>query len=434
MPFSAQIYCERRMRLAEKMKEGIAIIPTAPEQVRSRDVDFPFRPDSYFYYLTGLAEPEAVLVVVAGEREKSILFCRERDVEKEQWLGRRLGLKAAREVLGVDEVYPISLLDKEMPWLLMDQSAVYLPGKTGNWVERIKAWFVDTKIALGRFCFNSLGDYRDAYDLLDEMRLIKQLEEIAVLRRAAKTSAFALRRAMSACYPGMMEYELEAEVAHEFRRANGVQAFPPTVAGGKNSCTLHYLANNCRLNSGDLVLMDIGCELDCYASDITRTFPVNGKFNREQKIIYKIVLSAQETAIKKVKPGRVFADVHQAAVKVIIAGLIKHGLLVGDPRQLAKSKAYERFFMHSLGHCAGLDVHDVGSRDIKEGRGILEPGMILAIEPGIYIQPDDESVPSQWRGIGIRIEDTILVTDKGCEILTAAAPKKIKDIERLMKE
>ena len=434
MPFSAQIYRERRRRLAEKTREGIAIIPTASEQIRSRDSDFPFRPDSYFYYLTGFAEPEAVLVIIAGEHERSILFCLKRDIKEEQWFGHRLGLEGAKKVSGVDEVYPISSLDKEMPWLLMDQRVVYLPGETSEWVERIKNWFVDIQIAMGKFRLHDQGDYRNAYDLLDEMRLIKQPEEISLLRRAAQISAYALNTAMRACSPGVAEYELEAVLAHKFRRENSVYAFQPIVAGGKNACILHYIENNCLLKNGDLVLMDIGCELDCYASDISRTFPVNGKFSREQKIIYKIVLAAQEAAIKRVKPGNNFFDLHRMAVRIITAGLIKHGLLTGELERLIKDKAYMRFFMHSLGHCVGLDTHDSGSKEIRDGQQVLRPGMVLTVEPGIYIQPDDATVDLKWRGIGIRIEDTVLVTESGCEILTAAAPKKIKDIEFLMRQ
>jgi Xaa-Pro aminopeptidase len=358
------------------------------------------------------------------------LFCRERDVKKEQWAGKRLGLEGAKEVSGVDEVYPIGSLDKEMPWLLMDRRVIYLPGKNGAWVKRIKDWFVDTQIALGKFRLNEQGDCRNVYDLLDEMRLIKQPEEIPVLRRAARISAFALHRAMRNCYPGMMEHELEAVLAYEFRLENCVNAFQPIVAGGKNACTLHYSDNNCRLENGNLVLVDIGCELDCYASDITRTFPVSGKFSREQKIIYKIVLAAQEAAIKRIKPGVNFFDLYKMAAKIITAGLIKHGLLNGDLDYLVESKAYYRFFMHGLGHCVGLDVHDVDI--IRDERRILKPGMVLTIEPGIYIQPDDETVDPKWRGIGVRIEDMVLVTENGCEVLTAVAAKKIKDIEWVM--
>ncbi|MBI4837470.1 MAG: aminopeptidase P N-terminal domain-containing protein [Candidatus Portnoybacteria bacterium] len=434
MPFSAKVYGERRLQLVNLMKEGIAIIPTALECARSRDTDFSFRPDSHFYYLTGFAEPEAVLIVVAGEQEKNVLFCRERDAKEEQWVGKRLGLEGAKKVSGVDEVYPISSLDKEISWLLIDQRIVYLPGKNGEWVERIKDWFVDTQIAMGKFRLHDQGDYRNVYDLLDEMRLIKQLEEMTILRRAAVISANALCKAMKTCLPGMMEYGLEAELIHEFRHSNSTYAFQPIVAGGENACLLHYMDNNCQLKNGDLVLMDIGCELDCYASDITRTFPVNGKFSREQKIIYKIVLAAQEAAIKKIKPGINFLDLYKMVIRILTAGLIKHGLLIGEVDQLVKNKAYERFFMHGVGHCVGLDVHDSGSKEIRNGQRVLESGMILTVEPGIYIQPDDGTVDPKWRGIGVRIEDTVLVTDKDCEILTSAAPKKIKDIEALMKE
>lgn len=434
MPFSAEVYRERRLRLAELMKEGIAIIPTAKEQARSRDTDFPFRPDSYFYYLTGFSEPDAVLVIIAGECAKSVLFCREKEQDKEIWYGRRLGIKDAKEVLGVDEAYPIDAIDKEMSWLLVDhRGIIYLPDGIDDWVERIKNWIIDSKISMGRNDFDQ-ATYKNVYNLLDEMRLIKQPEEIKILRRAAQVSAYALRNAMRACYPGVAEYELEAVLAHKFRQANGFYAFQPIVAGGKNACILHYPDNDCLLRNGELVLMDIGCELDCYASDISRTFPVNGKFSREQKIIYKIVLAAQEAAIKEIKPGENFFDLYEAAVKVIIAGLVKNGLLSGDAKQLIKDKAHTRFFMHSLGHCVGLDTHDSASKDIRDGRRALESGMILTIEPGIYIQPDDETVEAKWRGIGVRIEDTVLVTDKGCEILTTVAPKKIKDIEQLMKQ
>jgi len=464
MPFAKEIYQKRRLALSQQMQEGIAIIPTAPERTRNSDVPFPHRPDSHFYYLTGFSEPEAVLVVIAGERPKSMLFCRERNSKEEVWTGRRLGPDGAKKELGFDETHPIKLLDRKIPTLLTGQHSLYFRiGKDNAWDTRVVGWI---KEARGKKMAYASSDIKDVDMILNEMRVVKQPEEIEVMRRAAEISAKAHRRAMRVCRPGMIERELEAELAYEFRGRGGdaLNAYPTIVAGGENACILHYTENNCKLNDGDLVLIDAGCELDGYASDITRTFPVNGVFSQEQKMIYEVVLAAQQAAIEQMQPGKTTRDPHIAAVHIITKGLIELGLLRGAPKQLIhdskrvagqvdpskiKRKSHKgktigpkwfmrgtmhhRFFMHGTGHWLGMDVHDVGNYTIDEKWRTLEPGMIMTVEPGIYIAPGNRSIPKKWWGIGVRIEDDVLVTEGGYEVLSAFVPKAIDDIETLMR-
>ena len=435
----------RRERLAAAMREhggGVAVVFTAPEALRNRDAEYPYRWDSYFYYLTGFPEPEAALVIVADERShEAILFCREKNEEREIWDGFRFGPEAARERFGFDRAHPIAALDDEMPKLLADRPAIHyalgtdaaLDARLNRWLAAVRAQARAGVVAPAR-----------AFDLratLDEMRLVKDRHEIETMRRAARISAAAHVRAMRATRPGMLEYEVEAELLHEFRR-NGSQfpAYGSIVAGGRNACVLHYRANDARLGDGDLLLIDAGCELDGYASDITRTFPVNGRFSGPQRALYDLVLDAQHAAIDATRPGNRFTDPHDAAVRVLVQGMIDNGLLEGSVDGAIESGAYRRFYMHRTGHWLGMDVHDCGEyREPGEpGAGdarpwrILRPGMVLTVEPGIYVRAAAD-VPERFHDIGIRIEDDALVTVDGCEILTGDVPKAAAEIEALMR-
>ena len=427
------IYAGRRARLAGQMQRGIAIIPTAPERTRNRDAHYPYRYDSYFYYATGFGEPEAILVVIAGDATKSILFCREKDPEREVWDGFRYGPEAARASFGFDEAYPIAQLDELMPQLISNQPSLYCHlGSDGTWDARVMHWVNDVR-ARARAGVSAPQTINDVHVPLDEMRLIKDDAEIGVMRRAAAISTGAHRRAMRLAQPGVAEFAIEAELMHEFRR-NGAQApaYTPIVASGAHACVLHYVENSDVLRDGDLVLIDAGCELDGYASDITRTFPVNGRYSGPQRAIYDLVLAAQHAAINEIKPGSRWIAPHDAAVKVLAQGFVDLGLLQGSVEQALETESYKQYYMHRTGHWLGLDVHDAG--DYKRGGEWreLEPGMVLTVEPGCYIRPGPQ-VPEHYAGIGVRIEDDALVTDSGCEIITAGAPKTIADIEALMR-
>lgn len=425
------IYRQRRARLAAAMGSGVAIVPTAPERTRTRDSHYPYRFDSYFYYLSGFREPEAVLVIVAGKTASSILFCRDRDPEREIWDGIRLGPEQARLALAVDEAYSISELDKRVPEFMADCGALYCPiGVDAAWDARITGWINQVR-ARARSGVSAPREVNDVYAVLDEMRLIKAPEEVAVMRRAAAITAGAHRRAMRAARPGRAEYEIEAELLHEFR-LQGAQApaYTPIVAGGERACILHYVQNDGVLKDGELLLIDAGCELDGYAADLTRTFPVNGKFNAEQLDIYQLVLLAQSAAIAEVRPGNPWDAPHRAAVKVLTQGLIDLKLIRAGLEEAIETEAYRRFYMHRTGHWLGLDVHDAG--DYKRG-GEWRPlarGMVLTVEPGCYIRRADD-VPANFGGIGVRIEDDVLVTDAGAEVLTRDAPKNVADVEAL---
>ena len=426
-----QVYAERRRRLAEAVGDGVAVIPTAPERVRNRDSHYPYRFDSHFYYLTGFNEPEAVLVLVGS---KAILFCREKNVEREIWDGFRYGPEAARERFGFDEAFPISALDKEMERLLENRAALHYPmGLDPEWDARVIRWVnaVRMKVRAGVAAPERVQDVRA---LIDDMRLIKDTHEMGVMRRAARIAAQAHRRAMQRTRPGRTEYEIEAELLYEFRR-NGAQfpAYSPIVAGGANACVLHYVFNDAPLHDGDLLLIDAGCELDGYASDITRTFPVNGRFSTAQREVYELVLASQRAAMDKVRPGNGWNEPHDAAVKALAQGLIDLKLLAGPLEQALEKEAYKRFYMHRTGHWLGLDVHDAGDYKRKGDWRALAPGMVLTVEPGLYIRAEDD-VPERLRNIGIRIEDDVLVTDAGCEVITAEAPKAIADVEALMRD
>ncbi|MEP6878358.1 MAG: Xaa-Pro aminopeptidase [Nitrosospira sp.] len=430
-------FSERRRHLASQMQKGVAIIPTAPEQLRNRDAYYPYRFDSYFYYLTGFGEPEAVLVMVAGVDEgasKHILFCRDKDLEREIWDGFRYGPEAAREAFDFDETYPILKLDEMLPKLMAGQPAVYCAlGHDTEWDMRVTGWINQIRQQARSGVTAPAGIY-DIRLLLDEMRLFKSAEELQVMRRAAEISSGAHRRAMRKTRPGMSEYEVEAELLHEFRR-HGAQApaYTSIVAGGANACVLHYVENNARLNDGDLLLIDAGCELDGYAADITRTFPVNGKFSPVQRDLYQLVLAAQAAAINAVRPGHAWDAPHEAALRVLAQGFIDFGLCHGSVDTVLQSEDYKRFYMHRTGHWLGLDVHDAGEYKRDGEWRLLEPGMTLTVEPGCYVRPAD-NVPGHFWNIGVRIEDDVLVTETGCEVLTSAAPKTVAEIEELMQD
>jgi Xaa-Pro aminopeptidase len=424
----------RRARLAQAMQGGVAVLPTAPERVRNRDTHYPYRYDSHFYYLTGFAEPEAVLVVVAGAQPKHLLFCREKNEERETWDGLRFGPKAAQERFGFDEAHPIGTLDAKLAELLADQPALYFPvGADAAWDARAMGW-INAVRAQARTGVGAPGRVQDVRALIDEMRLVKDPHELGVMRRAAAISAVAHRRAMQAARPGRFEYELEAELLHEFRRS-GAQfpAYWPIVAGGANACVLHYVANDAALRAGDLVLIDAGCELAGYASDITRTFPVDARYSPAQREVYELVLAAQAAAMHKVRAGNAWNEPHDAAVRVLAQGMLDLKLLAGGLDEVLEKETYKRFYMHRTGHWLGLDVHDAGDYKRAGKWCTLMPGMVLTVEPGLYIRAADD-VPERLRGIGVRIEDDVLVTEGDCEVITAATPKSIADIEALKRD
>ena len=428
------LYAARRSRLTALMGEGVAVIATAPERLRNRDSHYPYRFDSYFYYLTGFIEPDAVLVLVAGKPAKSVLFCRSRDAEREVWDGFRYGPEAARERFGFEEAHPVSELDARLPELIADQPTVYYPvGADAAWDARIMGW-LNVVRARERTGVAAPARLHEVRALLDEMRLVKDVHELGVMRRAARIASAAHRRAMQAAHPGRMEYEIEAELLHEFRR-NGAQfpAYSPIVAAGAHACVLHYVANDARMGDGELLLIDAGCEVDGYASDITRTFPVNGRFSGAQRAVYELVLASQAAAIEKVKAGHGWNEPHDAAVRVLAQGMLDLKLLSGSLDEVLEKETYKRFYMHRTGHWLGLDVHDAGEYKRSGLWRTLAPGMALTVEPGLYIRAADD-VPAPLRDIGVRIEDDVVVTDSGCEIITAEAPKLPEDIEALMRD
>jgi Xaa-Pro aminopeptidase len=421
------------MRLAREMRAGVAIIPTAPERVRNRDAHYPYRFDSYFYYLTGFREPEAVVVVIAGDTPKSILFCREKDSEREVWDGFRHGPDAARAAFDFDEAYPIGRLDELVPQLLRNQPTLYCHlGSDPDWDARAIRWLNDVRgqVRSGATAPRTIDD---VHAILDEMRLVKDAAELDVMRRAATISTEAHRRAMRRAKAGVTESAIEAELVHEFRRSGAqAPAYTPIVASGEHACILHYVENAGVLHDGDLILIDAGCELDGYASDITRTFPVNGRYSGPQRDVYELVLSAQAAAIAEIRPGACWMAPHHAAVKVLAQGFVDLGLLTGSLNDVIEKETYKQFYMHRTGHWLGLDVHDAGDYKRDGEWRALVPGMVLTVEPGCYIRPGP-GVPERFSGIGVRIEDDAVVTETGCDIITAAAPKSIQDIEALMR-
>ena len=429
--FDAAIYTDRRERLAASLGDGIAIVATAPEVPRNRDTHYPYRHDSYFYWLTGFAEPEAVVVVIGGERPEALLFCRDKDETREIWDGFRYGPAAARETFGFDAAYSITELDARLPELMGNRARLaYAVGQDPAWDARVIGW-LNTVRAKSRQGIAAPGEILDVRHALDEMRLIKDAHELALMRRAAEISTEAHRRAMRATRPGGHEYEIEAELLSAFRRGGAeAPAYTSIVASGANACVLHYVFNNKPLRDGDLLLIDAAAEFGSYAADITRTFPVNGRFSAAQKDAYELVLAAQEAAIAAVRPGSHWNSPHDAAVRVLTQGMVDLGLLHGEVDGLIESNAYNRFYMHRTGHWLGLDVHDAGEYKLDGEWRSLVPGMTLTVEPGLYIRPA-EDVPEAFWNIGIRIEDDVAVTESGCEVLTSP-PKTVAEIEAWM--
>ena len=430
MPKSA--YLCRRERLLAEIGDGIAILPTAPEKLRNRDAHHPYRFDSYFWYLTGFPEPESVLVLAGGQQPQAILFCREKHEEREIWDGFRHGPQGACEAFGFDAAYPIAELEARLPELLANRSALWFAlGQDADWDSRITA-ALNAVRAQARAGKRAPGEIRDLRVPLDVMRLTKDAHELDAMRRAAAISSAGHARAMRACRPGMVEYELEAELSYEFRRRGAdAHAYTPIVAGGVNACVLHYVANDKLLNDHTLVLIDAGGEVEGYAADITRTFPVNGRFSAPQRDAYEIVLAAQTAAIAAIKPGNHFMHPHQAALRVLAQGMLDLKLLNGSLDGVIESEAYRRFFMHRTGHWLGLDVHDAGEYKQGDAWVTLAPGMTLTVEPGLYIRPAAD-IPLPLAGIGIRIEDDVLVTEQGGEVYTSA-PKTVAEIEEVMR-
>ena len=435
MKISKAEFGRRRKNLMAMMdKHTIAIIPGAREVTRSRDTEYPFRQNSDLFYLTGFEEPDAVLVLVPGRRQgQVVLFCRERDPDMELWNGYRLGPEGAVAYLGVDDAFPIDDLDEILPGLIEGTQRIYYSmGHDDVFDQRVMGW-VNQIRKLVRTGAAPPADFTDLAFLLHEQRLIKSAAEVRVMRKAGEISAAAHVRAMQECQPGRYEYHLEAAIQHTFAEHGArFPAYNSIVGSGANACVLHYTENASKMRAGDLVLIDAGCEFQGYAADITRTFPVSGQFSTEQRAIYDVVLEAQRAAIAKVRPGNTWNQPHDATVRVITRGLIKLGLLRGKERELIKAEAYRDFYMHRAGHWLGLDVHDVGEYRVDGRWRQLEPGMVLTIEPGIYIAADNTKVPKRWRGIGVRIEDDVVVTEQGCDVLTGDVPKRADEIEALM--
>ncbi len=432
MTADPDFYRQRRRRVIEAMGEGVMVIATAPERIRNRDTHYPYRYDSHFWWLTGFPEPEAVVVLVAGRRSRQLLFCREKHAERETWDGFRWGPKVAAETFGFDAAWPIAQLDRRLAKLLENRSALhYVIGHDPDWDLRLLGRLNAVR-GKARSGVRAPDRLIDARSLLDEFRLIKDAREVDCMRRAADISAGAHRRAMRQTRPGRHEHEVEAELLHEFHRLGAAApAYPSIVAGGANACVLHYVFNNAPLRDGDLLLIDAGAEVEGYAADITRSFPINGRFTEAQREVYQIVLAAQAAAIDAVRPGRRWNEPHDAALRVLVRGMLDLKLLEGELDGLIESGAYKRFYMHRTGHWLGLDVHDVGDyKQHGEWREFV-PGMTLTVEPGLYIRAADD-VPPALHDIGIRIEDDVLVTEAGCEVLTAAVPRTVAEIESAM--
>ena len=426
---------ERRLRLMEQMDPGsIAIIPSAIEQIRNNDVYFPFRQNSDFQYLTGFGEPDALCVLMPGrEAAEYVLFVRDKNKEREIWDGYRAGPDGVVADFDADDAFPIDDLDDILPGLMEGRARVYAHmGVNTAFDNRLMGWLnqIRGKVRQGAV---PPDDFSDIAHLLHDMRLIKSRQEIAIMADAANISAKAHVRAMKACKPGVWEYQLQAEIEHDFMLAGSPRpAYSAIVGGGENACILHYVENNQKLQDGDLVLIDAGAELQYYASDITRTFPVGGTFSPEQRAIYDLVLASQYAAIAAIRAGAHWNEAHEATLAVITAGLLELGLLTGTVEQLIATEAYKEFFMHKTGHWLGLDVHDVGSYKLGGQWRVLEVGMVLTVEPGIYISPSNMAVEAKWRGIGVRIEDDVVVTKDGCDVLSKDVPKEAADIEALM--
>jgi Xaa-Pro aminopeptidase len=429
-PLQVKPFKKRRARLAKSLGEGVVVLATAPERSRNADSHYEYRWDSGFYYLTGFREPEAVLVMAVADGDaRTILFCREKNLEREIWDGFRFGPELAREHFGFDEAYPYSELDQRLPELLADQDVLHTPvGSDPSWDLRVAGW-LNTVRARVRTGVTAPTQIRDVRAEVNELRLIKDDYELAIMRRVAQISAGAHVRAMKMAAPGMREYQVEAELIHEFCRNGARQpAYGSIVGAGANACVLHYRENNAELKKGDLMLIDAGAELDSYAADITRTFPIAARFSAAQRDVYEVVLEAQEASIREVKAGADFVNYHDAATRVLVQGLIDLKLCKGSVDAVIENGSYKQFYMHRAGHWLGLDVHDAGDYMQKGKWRKLKPGMVLTVEPGLYIRPAN-NVPKAFWNIGVRIEDDVLVTAKGREILSADCPKRVKDVE-----
>ena len=428
---------ERRDRLAEEMgPHSIAIIATSPVAMRNRDADYKFRADSSFFYLTGFAEPEAVAVIETFESIDEgytySLFCRERNREMEIWNGYRAGVDGAVDDYEADEAYAIDLLDEEIIEKLLDkQKLFYRIGQQADFDARVAKWIAEAN-GESRRGTSAPANVIQLDRILDEMRLHKSEKEIKLMQLASNISSEAHTRAMQTVRPGMMEYALEAEINYIFGKNGCVPAYNSIVGGGANACILHYVENDKALNDGDLVLIDAACEYQLYASDITRTFPVNGKFSPEQKALYELILKAQLAAIDAVRIGNSYKEPHHVAVRIMVEGLVALGLMKGDIEEIIRTESFRQFYMHGTGHWLGMDVHDVGSYKIDGEWRAYEEGMVVTVEPGLYIAPDDETVDAKWRGIGIRIEDDVVATENGPLVLTKDVVKTVEDIEALM--
>jgi Xaa-Pro aminopeptidase len=425
---------ERRRRQLMRMvgAGGIAILPAAPVRMRSRDVEHRFRQDSDFYYLTGFAETDAVAVLIPGRSlGEYLLFCRERNPDKELWDGSRAGQEGAVEEYGADDAFPIDDIDDILPGIIEGCDRVYYTmGRYSDFDTRIADWVNSLRSGTSRG-MHTPHEFVALDHLLHDMRLYKSRSEISAMRKSAKIAVAAHKRAMQVTRPGLYEYEVEAEFRHEFRRNGAWTSYNPIVAAGGNACTLHYVDNSALLQDGDLLLIDAGCELDYYASDVTRTFPVNGRFTPEQRAVYEIVLEAQLAAIEMTVKGNHWNDPHDAAVRVITKGLKKLGLLDGTVPKLIKDGAYRAFYMHRTGHWIGMDVHDVGDYKVGDEWRVLESGMVTTVEPGIYI-PNKRNIPKKFRHMGIRIEDDVAITSKGPEVLSRGLAKDPDEVEALM--
>ncbi|NQX87253.1 MAG: Xaa-Pro aminopeptidase [Halioglobus sp.] len=435
MIISMAEYNRRRKHLMALMEpNSIAIVPSASEQLRSRDTTYHFRQDSDFYYLSGITEPDAVLVLIPGRRHgQFVVFCRERDSGQELWHGNRAGPEGMCELYRADDAFPVSDIDEILPGLLEGRDRVYYSlGRRTEFDRQIMGWVnqIRSQEASGAV---PPGEFTDLDHMLHELRLYKSAAELRLMRKAADISARGHCRAMQRCKSGMYEYQLEAELQYEFaQRGARFPAYPSIVGSGANACVMHYTDNGDKLRDGELVLIDAGCELEYYASDVTRTFPVNGRFSKEQRVLYELVLNMQQAAIDQVKPGNHWNQPHDASVTALTEGLVELGLLRGRVSSLIKRKAYREFYMHRVGHWLGLDVHDVGDYRVAEQWRVLEPGMVMTVEPGLYVPVGNTRVAKKWRGIGIRIEDDVIVTDTGSEIMSSGAPKTIEEIEALM--
>ncbi len=428
-------FARRRRRLLQMMGEGaIAILPAPPVCLRNRHNEYPYRPDSDLFYLTGFPEPEAALVLIPGRSHgEYILFCRERDPRMEQWSGARAGQEGAVQQYGADDSFPISDIDDILPGLLENRSRVYYTmGRVRDFDQRLIGW-INRLRGRARSGVHAPDNITALEHLLHEMRLIKSAAEIKAMRRAAAVTVQAHRRAMRLCRPGLHEYQIEAELLHQFV-SEGCRspAYSSIVAAGGNGCILHYTANSARLRRGDLLLVDAGAEYQNYAADVTTTFPVSGRFRPAQRALYNVVLAAQREAIAAIAPGRHWNEPHEAAVRVITEGLVELGLLRGRVATLIRKESYKRFFMHRTGHWLGMDVHDVGEYKVGESWRMLEPGMVMTVEPGVYIPAGSRGVDRKWWNIGIRIEDDVLVTRDGHEILSAGLPRTVEEIEAFM--